>query len=101
MWSDAWRRQNALEKPRSLGGAMKTKRKPRLRATSERWLFKIMTNNGLARIESSGSIFADLGESLRTLQLHIAHLSKSEEDTLHALTNHVKARVKAERGGPL
>lgn len=75
----------------------KTKRNPPLRATPERWTFKIMTNNSLARIESSGMIFANLGESLRTLQFHISHLSKSEEDTLYALTNRVKARMKAER----
>jgi hypothetical protein len=77
----------------------KTKRNPPLRATPERWTFKVMTNNGLCRIESSGNIFADLGESLRTLQLHISHLSKSEEDTLRALTQHVVARMKAERDG--
>ncbi len=76
----------------------KAKRKPPLRATEERWLFKVMTNNGLSRIESSGPILADLGESLRVLQLHITHLSKSEEDTLFALTSHVKARLSAVRG---
>lgn len=76
---------------------MTIKRKPRIRATEERWTYKVMTNNGLCRIESSGAIFADLGEALRTLQLHITHLSRSEQDTLFALTNHVEARMKALR----
>lgn len=74
------------------------KRKPSPRATEERWLFKVMTNNGSSRIESSGPILADLGEALRTLQVHITHLSKSEEDTLFALTNHVRVRISADRG---
>ena len=74
------------------------KRKPRLRATEERWLFKVVTNDGKTSIESKGPILADLGEALRTLQVHITHLSKSEEDTLFALTNHVRARISADRG---
>lgn len=74
------------------------KRKPRLRATEERWLFKVMTNNGKTRVESSGPIFADLGECLRTLQVHITHLSRSEQDTLFELTNQVKSRISVARG---
>lgn len=31
----------------------KVKRKPRPRATEERWLFKVMTNNGLAQADRS------------------------------------------------
>jgi len=73
------------------------KRKPRLRATEERWLFKVVTNDGKTRVESSGPIAAGLGECLRTLQVHITHLSQSEEDTLFALTNHVNSRMKAAR----
>jgi len=76
----------------------KTKRKTPLRATSERWLFKIMTNNGLACIESSGPIDANLGEALRVLQIHITQLSRSEQDTLFALTAHVRERTRVELG---
>lgn len=82
-----------MSKPRA-------KRKAPLRATPERWTFEVMTNNGLARIESSGPIDPNLGEALRVLQIHITRLSRSERDTLFALTAHVVARTrKAEHGG--
>ena len=75
----------------------KTKRKAPVRATEERWTFKIKTDDGKHIVESSGTMFADLGESLRTLQIHINNLTQSEQDMLYVLTAHVRDRVKAVR----
>jgi len=71
-----------------------TKKKTPLRATPERWTFRVMTNDGKTRIESKGSIDPNLGDALRVLQIHIAHLSRSEQDMLCALTSHVRDRMK-------
>jgi hypothetical protein len=70
------------------------KRKTPLRATPERWTFRVVTNDGKTRIESKGSIDPSLGEALRVLQIHIAHLSWSEQDMLRVLTSHVRDRMK-------
>ena len=72
------------------------KRKPPLRATPERWTFKVVTNDGKTRIESVGPIEPSLGEALRVLQLHITCLSQSEKDMLHVLTSHVRERMRVE-----
>jgi hypothetical protein len=78
-------------------GKPATKRKAPVRATEERWTFKVVTNDGKHRIESSGTLFADLGESLRTLQMHIGHLARSEQDTLYVLAAHIRARLENEK----
>lgn len=66
----------------------------RLRTTPERWTFKVVTNDSKTRIETSGQLLAAPADCLRKLQLHIAHLSRNEMDTLVALTNHIVARMK-------
>ena len=70
------------------------RRKSSIRATPQRWTFKVVTHSGDSRIESSGPIDPKLGEALRVLQLHITLLSQSERDTLYALTAHVVERTK-------
>lgn len=71
---------------------MSARKKP-LRATAERWTFKIITNNGEDRIESSGTIDSTFGECLRVLQIHAGRLSRTEMDTFVVLTKHITARL--------
>ena len=68
-----------------------------LRATPDRWTYKVKTNDGKAIVESSGPINPDLGEALRVLQIHITHLMQSEQDALFALTSQVMARLKLDQ----
>lgn len=65
-----------------------------LRATPDRWTYKVKTNDGKSIVESSGPIDPALGEALRVLQIHITHLTSREQVMLFELTGVVMERLR-------
>lgn len=54
----------------------------RLRATKDRWLFAIMTNDGDLRFDTKGPIDPVLGQFLRAFQAHKRLLSVTQRAQL-------------------